>query len=231
MTPGKSGRPRVEIVPSIHWVQGVNANCYVLVGEELTLIDTGMAKKPQKIQAYITGELHRSLSDVKTIILTHAHSDHTGGLAELKRMTGAKAAIHSAEADYLAGIKKLPIPKGVVGVLFKTLGPLITAERVKPDIILNDGDIISGLKVIHIPGHTPGSIALLDSARKVLFTGDTLRYRNGMVEGPVERFTPDMTMALKSVEKLKALEFDVMLCGHGTPLKGNAGEMVRNLKI
>jgi len=221
----------VEIVPSIHWVQGVNANCYVLVGEELTLIDTGMAKKPQKIQAYITGELHRSLSDVKTIILTHAHSDHTGGLAELKRMTGAKAAIHSAEADYLAGIKKLPIPKGVVGVLFKTLGPLITAERVKPDIILNDGDIISGLKVIHIPGHTPGSIALLDSARKVLFTGDTLRYRNGMVEGPVERFTPDMTMALKSVEKLKALEFDVMLCGHGTPLKGNAGEMVRNLKI
>jgi len=230
MTPRQSGGTRTEIVPSIHWVQGVNANCYVLVGEELTLIDTGMAKKPQKIQAYITGELHRSLSDVKTIILTHAHSDHTGGARDLRRMTGAKVAIHAGDADYLSGTKKMPIPKGVVGVLFKTLGPLVTAERVKPDIILNDGDIISGLKVIHIPGHTPGSIALLDSARKVLFTGDTLRYRNGMVEGPVERFTPDMTMALKSVEKLKALEFDVMLCGHGTPLKGNAGEMVRKFE-
>lgn len=229
MTPRQSGGFRTEIVPSIHWVKGVNANCYLIAAEELTLIDSGMARKPQKIQAYITDELHRSLSDVKTIIITHAHSDHTGGAGELRRMTGAKVAIHAGDADYLSGTRKMPIPKGVVGALIRIFGPLVKAENMDPDIILNDGDMVSGLKVIHIPGHSPGSIALLDGARKALFTGDTLRYRNKKVEGPGERATADLATALKSVEKLKALDFDVMLCGHGEPLKGNAGEMVRKL--
>ena len=95
------------------------------------------------------------------------------------------------------------------------------------DLVLNDGDKIAGLAVIHVPGHTPGSIALYDPKRKVLFTGDTLRYRDGKVEGPPKKFTMDPERVQQSIEKLKSLDFDIMLGGHGEPLKHDASAKVR----
>jgi glyoxylase-like metal-dependent hydrolase (beta-lactamase superfamily II) len=101
--------------------------------------------------------------------------------------------------------------------------------RVKPfhvDILLNDGDTLLGLTVLHMPGHTQGSIALYDSKRKVLFIGDTLGFRDGAVQSPSKSVTMDMKQAYKSIEKLKDLDFTVMLSGHGEPLRSNASAKV-----
>jgi len=142
----------MEIAPGIHWIEGTKANCYLLTDRELTLIDAGMSRNPKKILAYLS-KLKYQPSDLKTVIITHAHPDHTGGLAQLTRLTGAKVAIHSADADYLSGTRKFPYPKGGIGILFRILSFFMKAKPVRPDIILNENDTISGLTVIHTRAH------------------------------------------------------------------------------
>jgi len=217
----------MEIVPGIHWIEGINANCYLLVDKELTLVDTGLPHNTKKILGYIYEELHRQPSDLKMIILTHCDIDHIGNALELRNITDAKIASHSDDAEYIAGRKVRMMPKGAMSILFKLLAPFMKVKPFQVDVILNDGDKVAGLDVIHVPGHTPGSIALYDSKRKVLFTGDTLGYRDGKVQGPSERVTTDMKLARQSISKLKLPDFGVMLCGHGEPLKFGASAMVR----
>jgi glyoxylase-like metal-dependent hydrolase (beta-lactamase superfamily II) len=196
----------MELVLGIHRVDGVSANPYFVVGDELVLVDAGMSKGAKKILAYLTGTLKRRPSDLKTIIITHSHFDHTGGLGALVRATGAAVAVH---------------------VLFLMLAPFIRPPPVKADILLNDADTVAGMKVVHIPGHTIGSIALLDERRKALFSGDTLRYRDGRVDGPPENFSQDPEQARRSIEKLKGLDFETLLPGHGEPILAGASAMVR----
>ena len=221
----------MQIVDGIHWVQGVRANCYVVLeGSDLTLIDTGMPRNAKKIMKYVAETLGRKPSDVKTIIVTHAHADHTGGLAELVKLTGAKVAVHSDDANYVSGDTAPLSPKGGMGFLFKVLSPITKSKSVKPDMILKENDNVGGLSVIHIPGHTPGSIALYDASKNVLFSGDTLTYSDGRIHGPVEAFSHDVELAAKSVEKLRKFAFDIMLPGHGEPLTGGAAEKMKELK-
>jgi len=217
----------MKIVEGIHWITGVTGNCFLIVDSELTLIDTGLPRNTRKIVEYISGELHRQPSELKTIILTHSHYDHVGCACELKDRTGALLAAHPGDAGFIDGTKSPPRPKGGVGILFKLLSPLIRAKKVKIDLMLNDGDKIAGMTVVHVPGHTPGSIALLDPVRKVLFTGDALTFRDGKVTASPERFTTDPELARQSVAKMKTLDFDTMLGGHGEPLTPNAAARVR----
>ena len=221
----------VEIVPGIHWIEGINCNVYIIVDKELTLIDTGLPRKAKKILSYITGELQRKPSDLKRIIITHSHLDHTGSLKAVKEATGAKVAAHPEDAEYIAGHKKMAPPKGGIRILFKLMSPFMKVEPVEVDQTIIEGDVVAGLKVIHVPGHTPGSIALLDEKKKVLFSGDTIRFRDGKVEGPPVKFTPDPKIAALSIERLKTLDFDIMLSGHGQPLRPEAGQKVRDTKF
>jgi len=220
-----------EIVPGIHWIEGINCNVYILVDKELTLIDTGLPRKAKKILSYITDVLQRKPSDVKLIIITHAHLDHTGSLKPVRDATGAKVAAHPEDAEYIAGRKRMAPPKGGIRFVFKLMSPFMKVEPVEVDQKIVEGDVVAGLKVIHVPGHTPGSIALLDEKRKVLFSGDTIRFRDGKIEGPPEKFTPDPKTAAQSIERLKTLDFDIMLSGHGQPLRPEAGKKVRETKF
>jgi hydroxyacylglutathione hydrolase len=221
----------VEIVPGIHWVEGFRCNVYILVDKELTLIDTGLPRKAKKILSYITQVLHRKPSDLKLIIITHAHLDHTGSLKAMKDATGAKIAAHPEDAEFISGHKRMGAPKGGIGIVFKLMRPFIKADFVEVDRPIIEGDVVAGLKVVHVPGHTPGSIALLDEGKKVLFSGDTLSYRDGKVVGPPEKFTMDPKAAVTSIARIKALDFDLMLCGHGQPLRPEAGRKVRETKF
>lgn len=218
----------MEIVPGIHQIDGVNGNCYIIVRDGLTLIDTGLPHGTAQILAYLRNVLQKNPSDVRTIILTHFHVDHTGNVVELKKVSGAKVAIHEADADYVSGKKARPSLKGVRGLLMTVLGSLFfRSPDFQPDTLLKDGDIIAGLTCIHTPGHTPGSICLLDPGTKVLFSGDLLRYDGVKIDGPPPQFTPDMGRAMQSVKKIAALDFGILLSGHGVPLKAGASEKVR----
>ena len=198
----------------------------LLFGMRLTLIDTGMPKNSAKIVNYIQDILKRKPSDIKTIVLTHFHIDHVGDAFDLKKLSGAKVAIHKKDADYVAGRKTPPVPSGVKGMIVKVLMPLLfRSTPVEPDIRLNDGDTIAGLTTIHTPGHTPGSICLFDPASKILFVGDLLRFNGSKIEiGPLPLDTGEVQ---QSINKIAALDFDIMLSGHGIPLRPDASVKVR----
>lgn len=217
----------MQIVKGIHWIEGVNGNCFLVDDSELALIDTGLPRNTKRIIDYISRELHRQPSELKTIILTHCHADHVGCACKLKDGTGAEVAAHKEDAGFIDGSKPALGPRGVIRILFKLLSPLMKVKKVRVDLLLDEGDTIAGLQVVHVPGHTPGSIALLDPVRRVLFTGDALMYRNGKVTPPPERFAWDPGLVKRSVEKIGTLDFDTMLGGHGEPLTLNASARVR----
>ena len=221
----------VELIPGVHQVDGVNANSYVVVEKDgsLTLIDTGMAKDGRKILNYVTTQMGRKASDVKTIVITHCHIDHVRGASELKKATGAKLTIHEADADYLSGKKELPRPKGAIGVLFSLFSPFFKITPVEPDQRLKDNDRTGSFTVVHTPGHTLGSISLYDGERKLMFVGDTVRYSKEKIRGPPKALSSDFEQAIQSIQKISNFDFDVMLSGHGEPLKSNASARVKEL--
>ena len=99
------------------------------------------------------------------VINTHGHSDHTAGNADIVSQTGSQLYIHHKDADKLSSI------------LNKTVSRLLGGKgSPRPDVLLNEGNVVQfgnvRLTVLHTPGHTPGSICLYTPGH--LFTGDTL---------------------------------------------------------
>ena len=138
-------------------------NCYV-VGDESTkqgmIVDPG--DEPERIMALV-----RKLGlNITLIVNTHCHSDHVGGLTEVKRATQAPFAIHTAEVAVLEHA-----PQTAMMLTGQRMEPLP-----KPETLLKDGDELTvgslTFKVMHTPGHTPGGICLLHD--NVCLTGDTL---------------------------------------------------------
>lgn len=209
-----------EILSRVQYIDRTNANSYLVEEGEgtFTLVDAGMQADGKRILDFISN-LKREPSAVKTIVVTHCHVDHVRGLAALKTATGAKVAVHEADADFVSGKVSYPSPGGAMGLAFRALSPVFKTTPVEPDLRLKEGDMVGRLAVLHTPGHTPGSIALYDKESKVLFVGDTARFLKGKLEGPPPQFTPRMDQAKASIERLAGLDFQVMLSGHGDPLK------------
>ena len=145
----------------------LSANCYI-VG--LKSGGEGMVIDPGGNQEDIIKAIADSGLEIKTIVLTHGHSDHIAALCDIQDKTGAQVAIHIEDADFLEGRGSY---SSQFGISYKTPHP--------PDRLLREGDVIDigGLSftVIHTPGHTPGSICLL--ADDKVFTGDTI-FRRGI---------------------------------------------------
>jgi glyoxylase-like metal-dependent hydrolase (beta-lactamase superfamily II) len=95
------------------------------------------------------------------------------------------------------------------------------------DIPLNENDKIANLTVFHTPGHTPGSIALLDENEKAIFVGDTLRYDGKKITGAAKQYTLDAAREKESIKKIAKLDFEIMLPGHGDPLVNHASDLVK----
>jgi len=202
-----------------------HSNVYLVInGKELAVIDTGTRGNAKKTVEYIQ-KMGYNATDVTAIVITHFHMDHTGSAKELKDMLpNAKVAAHAADADYISGKKPLPQPKNL---LFRAVTSFVKLEPVAVDTLLKENDKIAQLTVFHTPGHTPGSIALLDENRKAIFVGDTLRYDGEKITGAPEQHTLDLTQARESIMKIAQLNFNVMLPGHGEPRKEKASEAVK----
>jgi hydroxyacylglutathione hydrolase len=218
----------MEIIPGIHQVDGVNGNCYIVIRDGLTVIDTGIPGSGNKILAYIRNVLHREPAEIRTVIITHFHMDHVGGITTLKiAAPDVKVAIGKADAGYVSGQIALPVHPGIKGLMLRIAGVVMSPGTFRPDILLDDGDRIDGLLCIGIPGHTPGSIGLLDESTGTFFAGDILRYDgNCLTEGPAG-FTMDLGGSRRSIQKICALDFNILLPGHGIPLVDGASGKVR----
>jgi glyoxylase-like metal-dependent hydrolase (beta-lactamase superfamily II) len=220
----------MEIGPGIHHVNGVRgANCYLAIsGGTILIVDTGMPGNGEKILKYLKG-LGRDPAEVGYIVLTHSDIDHCGSAFELKKVTGAKVAIHEDDARSLSGEDKLKEVKGIISPLFKMMTKFIRFHPVKPDLLLSEGDEIGGFRVIYTPGHTRGSVCL-HRPGEVLFAGDALRSdKRGNPQPPSKLMSVDMKQAWESVRKIAELEFNILLPGHGSPVLQNASKAVRHL--
>jgi glyoxylase-like metal-dependent hydrolase (beta-lactamase superfamily II) len=99
---------------------------------------------------------------------------------------------------------------------------------------LEDGDTVAalgGLQVIHVPGHTPGSIALYQPERQILFCGDMFFHNNA---GTRMRIAPgivsvDKAQTLESARKLTTLSVETLCAGHGAPILTQATERIQEL--
>jgi glyoxylase-like metal-dependent hydrolase (beta-lactamase superfamily II) len=192
------------------------ANAYLLqAGEGLVLVDAGMPGSARRVLRFISGTGRRP-AELSDIILTHCDIDHVGGAAGLKRATGARVAIHELDAAVLAGRQRPQKGGPALALLYR----LLRFQPVVADSLLRDGDEIAGLRVMHVPGHTAGSIALVRDDG-VVFSGDALLSdRRGNLKPPDPRLALDAAQAARSAGLIKARHPSLVLPGHGTPAHG-----------
>ncbi len=208
------------------------ANIFLLLDNSVTVVDTGLSSRTASILNEVR-QLGYKPPDVAHIILTHHHADHMGSLAELKKATGAEVMAHTADAPYINGSLPQPgpaRPKWLAKVL-SPFGRIWASTPVEVDKLLNDGDelpILGGIKILHTPGHTPGSICLFIPQQKLVIVGDLLtnRFRPGL---PSRVFTVDMVQEVNSVKKLASVDFDIIAFGHGRPILHEARPTVTRL--
>ena len=96
------------------------------------------------------------------------------------------------------------------------------------DVLLADGQVHDGLRVIYTPGHTRGSISLLDEPRSLLIAGDAARNESGVAPMDDE-FNVDPRMHRESIKKLAGLTFENAIFGHGDPIRGGASARIADL--
>jgi glyoxylase-like metal-dependent hydrolase (beta-lactamase superfamily II) len=194
----------------------------------LTLIDTSSPGAVDGILRAIE-RVGRKPDDLRTIVATHYHFDHTGNVAALRERTGAQLVAGADDVPFIDG--RTPWGTGRPPGALDRLSERFVAPRpfaLTVDRALHDGDELDGgLRVLHAPGHTPGHIALHDLARGVLFAGDAFMNILGL-RLPTAGATHDMEQARRSVEMLSLLEFDHALPGHGAPILSHAAEKLRS---
>jgi glyoxylase-like metal-dependent hydrolase (beta-lactamase superfamily II) len=201
------------------------SQAYLLETQQgLVLVDAGAPGQQDKVLAAM-----RRLSrwDLRIIFITHAHLDHYGSAAAIRNTTGAKVAIHHADANIMAqGETDLGQPRGfgrVIAKLFPFLRSFIKPDPVLADILLEDGDDLSdfGLdaRIVHTPGHTPGSASLLYKGRHA-FVGDLISTAG---KPHVQRnYATDWSQISSSLRNLASFRPEVVYPGHGSKaLDGN----------
>jgi glyoxylase-like metal-dependent hydrolase (beta-lactamase superfamily II) len=190
---------------------------------ELTLIDTLFDADARVVLEQIRA-IGRMPGDLKHIVLTHAHRSHLGGLATLKRMSGAAVYSHEWEADIIAGERVAQQvswrPQDPLVTYHFQIGNNINIAKHHPchvDAYLVDGDHVGPLKVVHTPGHTPGHLAFWLPTNRILFCGDAV-VTSPRFMGGWPGFVLNKRQHAESLHKLADFDAEILAFGHGEPI-------------
>ena len=200
----------MEIAPGVHQVPMLGADAFLFTDERLTLIDAGMVGSRLALVRYLR-RIGRDLDELDRIVCTHGHPDHIGGLRELiAGRPGVTVAMHPADIAGLAVTLREALDRTLEPPLRR--GRLIDYLTPAPAGLepLENGALVDaggGLRVVHTPGHTPGSICLYAERHRILFTGDMLQVRRGRLTHASAFFSHDLAASRVSIARL--LEFDV----------------------
>jgi glyoxylase-like metal-dependent hydrolase (beta-lactamase superfamily II) len=225
----------VELLPRLHQVNLNFGQVYLWRdGDELTLVDTGIPGSGAAIESAI-GSLGLPRSAVRRIVITHGHEDHMGSAAEIRAWDGVPVYAHQADAPVVRGERRRAEPiiteferpyweqVSELGISSLEIPPSTVDTELRGGEDLDFGD---GARVLSIPGHTPGSIAIHLPAHGVLFAGDAVSCAPevGLIPGV---FNVDRAALLDSFRILADLDPDTVCVGHGPSVVGDAGKAMR----
>jgi glyoxylase-like metal-dependent hydrolase (beta-lactamase superfamily II) len=219
-------------------------NCYLLDGEELTLIDPGPATEPSFAALdEVLDQLGHDAGDIENILVTHAHMDHYGSVGQLKDQSGASVFAHKRASRILADpvehfdreraffpqyLVSMGVPERMAMAATNVPEPYFAfQEPVTVDRELADGDHIDvgpELAAVHTPGHSQGSICFTASVDGYVFTGDHLLNEItpnpglSVGVGPDSGRTRGLPVYMASLEKLRSLAVETGYAGHGNAI-------------
>jgi glyoxylase-like metal-dependent hydrolase (beta-lactamase superfamily II) len=233
----------MQIASGLHRIGSDKAivNSYLVVeGGEVTVIDAGLPAYRRLLVAELES-LGLTLDAVRALVLTHGDSDHIGFASWLWKEKGVPAHVHTADVDRA----RLEVTKPNSGWGPVKVGPLTgflwySARRgglrippVGEVATFGDGDVLDvpgRPRIVHAPGHTPGSVAVHVPGADALFLGDTMTTRNVLTgaEGPKPApFTLDPDQARESLDRIREVDATWALPGHGPAWDGGVPEAVR----
>jgi glyoxylase-like metal-dependent hydrolase (beta-lactamase superfamily II) len=214
------------------------------VDGRVVVVDTGLPGYENGLDRGLA-LLGRSPRDVEAILLTHSHSDHSGGAEPLRRRLGAPVHVHEAEAEAVrtgtnvgkTGGSQLPYLRyphawRLLGH-FKTAGPPPPVDDVQP--FDEAAELPGGFRAVLTEGHTPGHVVLHQPSSGLLFAGDHICTTNPLTgaRGPAIPPRPlnvSSERMLASLDTLEPLDASKILFGHGEPWREGSTDAVRRAR-
>jgi glyoxylase-like metal-dependent hydrolase (beta-lactamase superfamily II) len=233
----------MKLGPNLHRIGNDIVAVYLIVTDEgITLVDAGLGGHHRELVQELDG-LGRSLTDVRGVILTHGDSDHIGFAERLRGENGVPVFIHPADAGRARGEGKPKTPMGrmKVGPVARFFwyssrkGGLRNTYLTEVNEV-TDGQVLDlpgAPRIIAMPGHSPGSIAVHSPVADAVFVGDALATRHVLTgqSGPQPApFTDDPAQALASLDRIADLNATWVLPGHGAPWNAGVPEAIRQIK-
>ncbi len=214
------------MLPRVHSIHMGAGTAHLIEHERcLVLVDAGV---PRFERTVLRAMQRLGRSDLRLIFITHAHLDHYGSAAALRRLTGAPIAIHHADEAAMAhGGSPIRSARGLgrgALPLFERFEPRFRPEPTPPDVVFGNGDTLEAFgldaAVLHTPGHTDGSSCLIAEDR-IAFAGDLL---SGRIRPHVQNyFAVDWSLLPASLRRLQAARPELVYIGHSRrPVRGEA---------
>ena len=234
----------MRLAPSLHLIGSNIVNSY-LVEEagQVTIVDAGLPGYWRDLPAELDA-MGRTIEDVRAVVLTHGDTDHVGFAERLRRERGVPVYVHELDAARARGEVKKPGSGWGPFRIRPLLGFLVYSGlrgglRVPPlteVVTFGDGatlDVPGAPRIVHLPGHTPGSVAIHVPGVDVVFLGDAMTTRSvltGEVGPRLAPFTLEKDQALASLAKLDGIDATWALPGHGEAWSGGLQEALRQIR-
>lgn len=229
-----------EVAPGIYRLGSRYVNWWALAAEDgaVTLIDAGLPGHFEQL-VRLLDTIGSSTDDVRAVLLTHADIDHIGVAERLRREAGATIYVHPDDEAAAVGEPRALPPEFAANMwrnwMQKTAAAYVrdgAFETQFPTEVrhLGDGEVLDvpgRPRVVHCPGHTPGSCAFV--IEDILFSGDALVTVHALTGKPGPQLLPafdnaDDTEAVASLDVLQATGARLVLPGHGEPWTDGAAD-------
>jgi glyoxylase-like metal-dependent hydrolase (beta-lactamase superfamily II) len=223
-----------QVTEHVRRVETGDSSVFLIVlPDGLTLIDAGFPGTMAHVDEAVRS-LGRRPEEIRDVLVTHCHPDHAGGLAEVKRATGAQAWMHPADAELVRageafrpwktapGLRNRIFARLVIRRSPSSFEPVAVEREVLPGETI---PVAGGITALGTPGHTAGHLAFLwPSDGGVLFVGDAANHRRRLEPATIYE---DLAQGLESLRMLGEQEFETACFAHGAPIVAGAAQEFR----